>query len=292
MIKSMTGFGQVSKEDGQVQITTELRTLNSKFLDLNLRLPKVFSDREIEIRNLITEKLERGKVSLSVEYQPYAVKDIKQSYNESLFAAYYNELKKLADNVGASSDKLFELALNSPDVIQNKLSEDINEEEWLKVRNCILETIGKCEDFRRMEGKVLEKMLAECIGVIATALKNIEVLDPRRVEKIRERLKGNIVNFLGEEGYDTNRLEQEIIFYIEKLDINEEKVRLKSHLDYFLVVLRDAQSSGKKLGFISQEIGREINTIGSKANDAEIQKHVVVMKEELEKIKEQLNNVL
>jgi uncharacterized protein (TIGR00255 family) len=292
MIKSMTGFGQVSKEDGQVQITTELRTLNSKFLDLNLRLPKVFSDREIEVRNLITEKLERGKVSLTVEYLPYADKEIKQSYNASLFGAYYTELKKLAESVGAPHDNLFELALNSPDVIQNKLSEEINEEEWLKVKNCIVESIAKCEDFRRMEGKVLEKMLAECIELIGSALADIEALDPKRVEKIRERLKGNVENLLGEEGYDPNRLEQEIIFYIEKLDINEEKVRLRSHLDYFMVVLHDAQNNGKKLGFISQEIGREINTIGSKANDADIQKYVVVMKEELEKIKEQLNNVL
>jgi uncharacterized protein (TIGR00255 family) len=292
MIKSMTGFGQVSKEDGQVQITTELRTLNSKFLDLNLRLPKVFSDRELEVRNLVTEKLERGKVSLTVEYVPYADKEIKQTYNASLFSAYYQELKKLADSVGAPPDDLFELALNSPDVIQNKLSEEINETEWLKVKNCILESIAKCEEFRRMEGKVLEKMLAECISVIGSALGHVEALDPRRVERIRERLKGNVENMIGDEGYDPNRLEQEIIFYIEKLDINEEKVRLRSHLDYFMVALRDAQSNGKKLGFISQEIGREINTIGSKANDAEIQKHVVLMKEELEKIKEQLNNVL
>lgn len=288
----MTGFGQVSKEDGQVQITAELRTLNSKFLDLNLRLPKVFSDRELEVRNLITEKLERGKVSLTVEYQPYADKDIKQTYNESLFAAYYQALQKLAKSVGAPTEGLFELALNSPDVIQNKLSEEIGEDEWAKVKAIILQVIAKCEDFRKMEGKVLEKVLAECINIIGTALTNIEALDPKRVERIRERLKGNVEGFFGEEGYDTNRLEQEIIFYIEKLDINEEKVRLKSHLDYFMVALRDAQSNGKKLGFISQEIGREINTIGSKANDAEIQKHVVLMKEELEKIKEQLNNVL
>lgn len=288
----MTGFGQVSKEDGQVQIIAELRTLNSKFLDLNLRLPKVFSDRELEVRNLITEKLERGKVSLNVEYQPYADKDIKQTYNETLFIAYYTALKKLAHSVRGSTEGLFELALNSPDVIQNKLSEEIGEDEWAKVRAVIIEAISKCEDFRQMEGKVLEKMLAECISVIGNALKEVEVLDPKRVQRVREKLKGNVESFLGEEGYDPNRLEQEIIFYIEKLDINEEKVRLKSHLDYFMVALRDVQSNGKKLGFISQEIGREINTIGSKANDAEVQKHVVVMKEELEKIKEQLNNVL
>lgn len=288
----MTGFGHAAHEDSQVQITAEVKTLNSKFLDLNLRLPKIFADREMEVRNLISEKLERGKVSLTVEYQPFADKEIKQSYNESLFKAYYTELKKLADLVGAPSHNLFDLALNSPDVIQSRIGSDANDEAWTKARKSIIDAIAKCEEFRRMEGKVLEKMLIECIDVIAEELKKIEVLDPKRVARIRERIKGNIEAFLGDEGYDKNRLEQEIIFYIEKLDINEEKVRLRSHLEYFTTVLKDASSNGKKLGFISQEIGREINTIGSKANDADIQKHVVRMKDELEKIKEQLNNIL
>lgn len=288
----MTGFGQCTHDDGQVQIRTEVKSLNSKFLDLNLRLPKLFSEKEIEVRNLISEKLERGKVSISIEYQPHGDKEIKQSYNDTLFVAYYSELKKLADRVLAPYDNLFELALNSPDVIQGNLSESLSEEEWKKVRACLSEAIKKCDDFRIAEGKTLEKMLADCIAVIARELKHVEDLDPRRVQRIREKLKGNVETFFGEEGYDTNRLEQEIIFYIEKLDINEEKVRLRSHLDYFIQILRESQSNGKKLGFISQEIGREINTIGSKANDAVIQKHVVVMKEELEKIKEQLNNVL
>jgi uncharacterized protein (TIGR00255 family) len=292
MIKSMTGFGQSTQDDGQVQISAELKTLNSKFLDLNLRLPKIFSDKEIEVRNLISEKLERGKVSINIEYQAYGSKDIKQSYNEVLFVSYYSELKKLADRVMAPYDNLFELALNSPDVIQNKLTEEVSESEWKKVKACLLEAIAKCENFRISEGKVLEKMLAECIKIIADELKKVEELDPKRVERMREKLKGNVESFLGEEGYDTNRLEQEIIFYIEKLDINEEKVRLKAHLNYFTQIISEGQNNGKKLGFISQEIGREINTIGSKANDASIQKHVVVMKEELEKIKEQLNNVL
>jgi uncharacterized protein (TIGR00255 family) len=292
MIKSMTGFGQVAKDDSQVQIIAEVKSLNSKFLDLNLRLPKLFADREMEIRNLVSEKLERGKVALTVEYQPLADRNVKQSYNHSLFAAYYAELKKLADTVRASHVDLFELALNSPDVIQSRLSEEGNTDEWEKVKACIVDAIHKCEEFRQMEGKVLGKMLSDCINVISEALKKVEELDPKRVTRIRERLKGNVVTFLGEEGVDMNRLEQEIIFYIEKLDINEEKVRLRSHLDYFLTVLKDNGNNGKKLGFISQEIGREINTIGSKANDAEIQKHVVLMKDELEKIKEQLNNVL
>lgn len=292
MIKSMTGFGQHSQDDGQVQIATEIKSLNSKFLDLNLRLPKVFSDREFEVRNIISERLERGKVSLVVEYQRYGEQEIKQSYNQKLFVAYFSELKKLADRVMAPYEGLFELALNSPDVIETNVKEGSTDEEWKRVRASIEEAIRKCDGFRIEEGKVLGKMLVDCCELIRTELKKIEALDPKRIERIRERLKGNVVAFFGEEGYDTNRLEQEIIFYIEKLDINEEKVRLQSHLDYFQAILKESQSNGKKLGFISQEIGREINTIGSKASDAAIQKHVVIMKEELEKIKEQLNNVV
>lgn len=288
----MTGFGQSSSDDGQFQITVEVKSLNSKFLDLSLRLPKPFSDKEIEVRNLISEKLERGKVSIAIEYQRYGEDDIKQSYNEKLFVAYYSELKKLADKVIAPYEPLFELALNSPEVIQSKLKDTNNDDEWNNVKSCIVQAIEKCDLFRKTEGKVLEKMLKDCCAVIHRELENVTLLDPKRIEKVREKLKGNVVTFFGEEGYDTNRLEQEIIFYIEKLDINEEKVRLKSHLDYFMNVLNEPQGTGKKLGFISQEIGREINTIGSKASDAGIQKHVVVMKEELEKIKEQLNNVV
>lgn len=288
----MTGFGQHTFDDGHAQISAEIKSLNSKYLDLNLRLPRIFSDKEIEVRNLISENLERGKVTVVVEYQEYADAAIKQSYNQSLFVAYYNELKKLADKVSAPEANLFELALNSPDVIQSKIKEESDEAMWKNVKSCLLESIKKCEEFRQSEGRVLEKMLKDCITVIGVALVKVEELDPRRVDRVRERLKGNIVSFFGDEGYDLNRLEQEIIFYIEKLDINEEKVRLKSHLEYFNQILGERQNNGKKLGFIAQEIGREINTIGSKASDAAIQKHVVVMKEELEKIKEQLNNVV
>ena len=287
----MTGFGQALQDNGQLQINIEIKSLNSKFLDLGLRLPKNFSDKELEVRNLISEKLERGKISIAIEYQRYGQQEAKQTYNEALFLTYYAQLKNLAEKAGASHENLFEAALNSPDVIQSKL-DDHSDEDWNEVKKLILQAISSCEDFRRSEGKALELKLTEYISSIRNALKKVEELDPKRVERIREKLKGNVVAFLGEEGYDTNRLEQEIIFYIEKLDIHEERVRLKTHLDYFLQVLNESQSGGKKLNFISQEIGREINTIGSKANDAEIQKHVVLMKEELEKIKEQLNNVL
>lgn len=288
----MTGFGSSTHDDGRVQLHVEIKSLNSKFLDLNLRLPRLFSDREIEIRNLISEKLERGKVSVTIEYQRHGDQSLKQSYNEVLFTSYYLELKKLADKVVAPYDELFQLALNSPDVIQSNLRDESSDEDWDTLKKHFLESIQKCDHFRKTEGGVLETMLKDCCQLIRQNLVKIEGLDPKRVERIRERLRGNVTSFFGDEGFDTNRLEQEIIFYVEKLDINEEKVRLKSHLDYFLKILSEPQSNGKKLGFIAQEIGREINTIGSKANDAEIQKHVVVMKEELEKIKEQLNNIL
>jgi uncharacterized protein (TIGR00255 family) len=292
MTKSMTGFGLAQYDNGQLQINVEVKSLNSKFLDLGLRLPKVFSEKEVEVRNLINEKLERGKISISIEYQRYGLQEVKQTYNETLFLAYYNQLKKLSDKVMGQYENLFELALNSPDVIQNKLESDTGEENWEIVKGLILQALTHCDEYRKTEGKTLESKLSEYCKTIGGNLKQVEILDPKRVQRIREKLKGNVVAFLGEEGYDTNRLEQEIIFYIEKLDIHEERVRLKTHLDYFLQILKEPQSNGKKLGFISQEIGREINTIGSKANDAEIQKFVVAMKEELEKIKEQLNNVL
>jgi uncharacterized protein (TIGR00255 family) len=293
MIKSMTGFGQAQADNGQLQLAVEIKTLNSKFLDLNLRLPKNFSDREIEVRNLISDKLERGKISVSIECQRHGQSLVKQTYNEELFVAYYAQLKRLADRVVSPSyDNLFSLALNSPDVIENASQDDTLEQDWDAIKKLLTDALDKCDSFRKSEGKSLELKLIEYCQAIQQNLIKVEHLDPKRIERIRERLKGNVVNYLGEEGYDTNRLEQEIIFYVEKLDIHEERVRLKTHLDYFIQILGESQSNGKKLAFVSQEIGREINTIGSKANDADIQKFVVLMKEDLEKIKEQLNNVL
>lgn len=292
MIKSMTGFGQARHDNGSVRISAEVKSLNSKYLDLGLKFPKQFSEKEVELRNLISDTLERGKISIAIEWQRYGQQEVKQVYNEQLFLTYLENLKKLEASSKTLANNIFELALNSPDVIQTRLETETVDEDWARIIEVLHQAIGQCDDFRKTEGKALALKLKEYCNTIADALKNVEALDPKRVEKIRERIKGNIVAFLGDEGYDKNRLEQEIIFYIEKLDIHEERVRLKTHLDYFLKILDEKQSNGKKLGFLSQEIGREINTIGSKANDAEIQKHVVAMKEELEKIKEQLNNVL
>ncbi|MEI9917233.1 MAG: YicC/YloC family endoribonuclease [Bacteroidota bacterium] len=292
MIKSMTGFGQATLNKGELNLVVEVKSLNSKFFDLNLRTPKVFSEKELELRNIIADKLERGKISVSVDLQRAGNAEIRQQYNEALFVAYYAELKKLADKTMSGYENLFEIALNSPDVISGGGKEELNAGLWESFQKVLNEAISKCEQFRVTEGKALEVKLAEYIKNIEAGLRRAEELDPQRVEKIRSRIKGNLADFLGTEGIDMNRLEQELIFYIEKLDIHEERVRLQTHLSYFLKLLSEPQSNGKKLGFLAQEIGREINTIGSKANDAEIQKSVVMMKEELEKIKEQLNNVL
>ena len=292
MLKSMTGFGQASVRIGDTSVLVEVKALNSKFLDLSLRLPKAFSEKEPEVRNLITEKLERGKVSVSIEHVKAISEAIQQQYNETLFIAHYAELKKLADRVMAPYDNLFELALRSPEVQQTAERESLDPLLYEKFTEALKEALDRCDAFRKTEGAGLMDKFSTYIHSIAGFLKTVETLDPLRVEKIRKKIKKGVSDFFGEEGFDTNRLEQEIIFYIEKLDIHEERVRLKTHLDYFLKVMGESQSNGKKLAFIAQEIGREVNTIGSKANDAEMQKEVVTMKEELEKIKEQLNNVL
>ena len=292
MIKSMTGFGQATFNKDELNFAVEIKSLNSKSFDLGLRLPRLFSEKELEVRNMISDKLERGKITVSVDLQRTGKAEVSQTYNEELFLAYYASLKRLADKTMSSYQGLFELALNSPDVIAGGGKEELNPAMWEILQKLIAEALAKCDQFRITEGKALEVKLAEYINNIETALQRAEELDPQRIERIRSRIKGNLVEFLGTEGVDMNRLEQELIFYIEKLDIHEERVRLRTHLNYFLKLLSEPQSNGKKLGFLAQELGREINTIGSKANDAEIQKWVVMMKEELEKIKEQLGNVL
>jgi uncharacterized protein (TIGR00255 family) len=292
MIKSMTGFGQASVNRNDFNISVEVKSLNSKFLDLSLRTPKLLNEKELELRNLIVDRLERGKVSLSIELTPVGRQEPKVKYNEELFVAYYAELKRLADKTMSPYDGLFELALSSPDVSQSLSKEEISASFWDDVIKGLDQAVAGCDKFRMTEGKALEKKLLEYSANIASALKMVEGLDAMRIEKIRQRIKKGITDFFGSEGFDANRLEQEIIFYIEKLDISEEVVRLRTHLEYYTKLLAEPQSNGKKLAFLAQEIGREINTIGSKANDAGMQKQVVLMKDELEKIKEQLNNVL
>ncbi len=292
MIKSMTGFGQVITNSTEANIVIEVKSLNSKFLDLAIRLPKIFSEKELEVRNLVSDLLERGKVNVALDYQSKQGAEPQQRYDEVLFSSHYSALKKLADKVMAGYDPLFQLALDAPGVKQNNPIETLDPAEWEKIKSGLIEAINSCDNFRQAEGKILGEKIQGYIAVIQKNLEQVAMIDSGRIEKIRTKLKENIASLFGKEGLDENRLEQEIVYYIEKLDIQEERVRLSTHLSYFLKVMNEQNSNGKKLAFIAQEIGREINTIGSKANDATMQKFVVEMKDELEKIKEQLNNVL
>lgn len=289
----MTGYGTATFSDEEKTIQVEVKSLNSKFMDLSLRLPKAYSEMEGEWRAAVADRLERGKISVSADCIRIGKAELQQTYNKDIFQAYYHELSAMADGIAApSSDQLFQLALNAPGVVQSAAKDQVSPAEKELVMRLLAEAVRKCDEFRITEGAALEGKLKEYLQSISAALQEVSDLDKFRVDRVRARLQAGIQEVFGSDGYDTNRLEQEMIYYIEKLDIHEERVRLKTHLDYFLNVLGQPQSNGKKLGFIAQEIGREINTIGSKANDAAIQVHVIRMKEELEKIKEQLNNVL
>lgn len=291
MIKSMTGYGLAANDFANSKYTVEIKSLNSKFLELSLKLPKAFSDKELLIRNECSKQIDRGKVNISitVDYPENATKTA--SINQTLLKFYYKQLRSVSDELGDTGNELLQIALNFPEVICYP-ENIISEEEWKQVHRTFDEAIANFQIFRRDEGKVLQQDLILRIKNILDAMKQIEEKEPDRILHIRERLNQYLSEAVGRENIDQNRFEQELIFYIEKLDITEEKIRLKSHCDYFMEALESPDANGKKLGFISQEIGREINTIGSKANDARIQQTVVVMKEELEKVKEQLLNVL
>lgn len=293
MLQSMTGFGRSKEQAEGYLINVEIKSLNSKFLDAQVRLPKQFMDKELEVRTLLTSKLVRGKVSLNIELtsQPGVLEG--QQVNQELFKVYYKEFEALAEEMGSSKDDLFRLALHSPEVLSSAMPDD---EElnalWKKVQVELDKAIENIFEFRNQEGENLRNELEGYINNIDDNLKEIERLDPERTEVIRERIKKHQQDLVSSDNFDENRFEQEMVYYIEKLDISEEIVRLKNHLEYFITIQNQADSQGKKLGFISQEIGREINTIGSKANYSPVQKLVVGMKDELEKIKEQLLNVV
>jgi len=292
MIKSMTGYGVAGFENDRMTIHVEVRSLNSKFLDLSLRSPRQFSDKEPEVRSMVQQVLDRGKVSLSIEFVSKEGQDLPVSINEELFQTYYQQFTKLAGLVSEKSNDLFKLALQAPNVITSVSADKEDVDAWDQVKKVISSALEKCEKFRNDEGEVLGQKLNENIQIIREGLEAIKILDPIRKDRIKTRIKGHFQQWLEENSFDANRFEQEMIYYFEKIDITEELVRLETHLNYFLKTIDIESAQGKKLGFISQEIGREINTIGSKANDAEIQKHVIRMKDELEKIKEQSLNVL
>ncbi len=288
----MTGYGMANFEDDFNIIHVEIKTLNSKFLDLNMKYPKQFSDKEIEIRNLIAEHLVRGKVSLSIDFTTKDSNELPVTINQGLFNAYVKTYKNLAEQIGEAETEIFKLALQSPNVSVTNPEKSQHPEEWEALKNQLLIAMQKCNEFREDEGSSLLVKLEENTQEIIARLETIKVEEPRRKEKIKDKIKNHFKEWLDDLEIDQNRFEQELIYYFEKLDITEEIVRLETHLNYFKKVLDSGQGQGKKLGFISQEMGREINTIGSKANDVKIQQEVIQMKDELEKIKEQLLNIL
>jgi len=291
MIKSMTGYGIASFDTGNTKYTVEIKSLNSKFLELSLRLPKVFSEKEFQLRNDCSRQIERGKVNLSINTEQAGSKVKAAGIDATLLKHYLTQLQQVSTDLGQPADNLLQLALGLPEVVKYD-EETVSEEEWKIVDDTFKQAMAAFQQFRQDEGDTLEKDIKYRIGIIVENLKLVEVEEPKRVPVIRERLNQFLSEAVGREAIDQNRFEQELIYYIDKLDITEEKIRLKAHCDYFLETLQNADANGKKLGFISQEIGREVNTLGSKANDANMQKLVVGMKEELEKIKEQLLNVL
>ncbi|NBW03564.1 MAG: YicC family protein [Cytophagia bacterium] len=296
MIYSMTGFGKSQKEAQELQIRVEVKTLNSKFTDIFCRLPKSISAREIEIRNFLTQQLERGKIELSVQIQKNHDGVEASILPQGQIALYYAELKRVAKDLGVSNldeGALYLQALNVPTSISQEAKEE-NEEEiealWQVIYEAIQEAVAECKEFRSREGKIVEDKFREYIASIKSGLGQVLEQDLIRMPGIRERMKKSLLELGLNEDFDKNRFEQEVVYYIEKFDISEEKVRLSTHLEYFIDIL--AEGNGKKLNFMAQEIGREINTIGSKANDSVLQRLVVNMKDELEKIKEQTANVL
>ncbi len=289
MIKSMTGFGKFTKEFSDKTISVEIRSLNSKNADISLRLSSVYRAYELDLRNELTKQLERGKIDLSVYVESKQV-DTPVDINTDLAKAYYQKLKALSTELGESGNDLMKEVIKMPEVMKTERKE-AEEHVWKEIMVCIAEAIKQMSSFREKEGRSIEADFRNRILIIQESLLKIIDLDPKRIAKIKERIRTNLNEFIGADKIDNNRFEQELIYYIEKLDINEEKVRLQQHIEHFLNTMQE-NSGGRKLNFIAQEIGREINTIGSKANDADIQKLVVVMKDELEKIKEQTNNVL
>lgn len=287
----MTGFGKASGEFSTKKITVEVRSLNSKQLDLNLRMPYIYKEKELELRSEIAKQIERGKVDISV-YAESVLETLPIAINKSLAKTYYNELKSLAEELKENNTDIFRLTMKMPDVLKaEKEVVEFDAEEWKVVKATVDSAIEAFQKFRDDEGNTLSNEFETRIGIIDKLLIEVISYDAARIENIRTRIKNNIADVIEKEKIDENRFEQELIYYIEKLDITEEKLRLKTHLDYFTATMKEL-GSGRKLGFIAQEIGREINTIGSKANDSSVQKLVVQMKDELEKIKEQLLNVL
>nr|WP_317631455.1 YicC/YloC family endoribonuclease [uncultured Flavobacterium sp.] len=286
MIQSMTGFGKASKQLPTKKITVEIKSLNSKGLDLNTRMSSVYREMELGLRNQIAQELERGKVDFSL-YIEITSEETSTKINAPIVKAYINQM--LAIIPDADVTELMKMAVRMPDTLKTE-REEIDENEWKEIQGVINEALTNIKTFRADEGKSLENDFVKRIANIKNLLDQATAYDSERIANVKERLRNSVTEL--ETNIDENRFEQELIYYIEKLDINEEKVRLSNHLDYFIDTLNGTEANGRKLGFIAQEMGREINTMGSKSNHSEMQKLVVKMKDELEKIKEQVLNVL
>jgi len=284
----MTGFGRATGTFGNKKFSVEVRSLNSKGSDIYLRVPNAYKTFEVPIRKLLGDGLQRGKIECFVTEEPIEGA-LATSINKDLFVAYYNEIAGLAKSVGADEKDILTAVMRIPEVMHSQ-EEEVNEEEWLALEKIILEAISNATQFRISEGKSLISDFENSINEIERLLKEVPKYEDGRIESIRERMDKALEKI--QETVDRNRFEQELIYYIEKLDINEEKIRLQHHLDFFRTTMNSSESSGKKLGFISQEIGREINTLGSKSYQIDLQKIVVEMKDYLEKIKEQVSNAL
>lgn len=282
----MTGFGKATLQLPTKKITIEVKSLNSKGLDLNVRMPSLYREMELGLRNLIASKLERGKIDFSI-YIESTAEQTSTRVNVPIVKAYINQLLEVYPD--ADTTELMKMAVRMPDTMKVE-REEIDESEWATIQTVIEEALQNILNFRKDEGESLEKEFQLRIGNIRQFMNEALALDPERVQAIKERLQTAISEL--QVNVDENRFEQELIYYLEKLDITEEKVRLTNHLDYFLDTIKGTEANGRKLGFITQEMGREINTMGSKSNHAQMQKLVVQMKDELEKIKEQVLNVL
>ena len=287
----MTGYGKAIAETSQKKITIELKSLNSKQFDLNIKLPWLYKEKEPEIRTMISQMLDRGKIDLTIYFDILEDEGIPV-INKSIVKNYYNQLKDIAGELNINIDsQILPTIMRLPDALKTEKPE-LPEAEWDLLRTQILESVKLVDQYRIEEGKSIEADLKNRMSGILESLSAIETFEPGRIEKVKQKLLLILEGNNGTENLDKNRFEQELIFYLEKFDINEEKVRLKKHCEYFLETISGEAPNGKILSFIAQEIGREINTIGSIANDASIQKLVVMMKDELEKIKEQTGNIL
>jgi len=290
MIQSMTGFGKVTAELPAKKVTIEIKALNSKQLDLFTRTPSIYREKEMDIRSMLSQKLERGKIEFMITIENIG-KDIATKINVSAVENYKKQIEEIAETLSISKpEEWFPTLLRLPDVIKTEMAE-ADEDEWKVILNAIEDAVKRLCEFRIQEGTMLCKLFEQKISNISELLKQIEPYEKERLDKIKARITDNLQK-IPDVQVDTNRLEQEMIYYIEKLDINEEKTRLNNHLKYFIETLNSNHGQGKKLGFIAQEMGREINTLGSKSNHAEMQQIVVQMKDELEQVKEQVLNVL